>query len=101
MAEERKSAGRLHEGTAVRSEDEARYTLPMPRHGKWTLPPSRRTEYRAKDGGRNRAHQAGRDETRAVHAEGKGGTSVHSRANLREPRDAKRGSRAGPAHPPY
>lgn len=47
--------------------DPARDAVPVPWNGKRAMPDSRRTEYRAEDGGRNRAHQESSDQAWTLH----------------------------------
>ena len=87
MAEEREPAGRLQQGTTVWSEDQAGYKLSVSRDAKRTLPASWRIEYRAEDGGRNRADSPGRNEAWAVLECSQGGTAVLPAIAQRMPRD--------------
>ena len=76
MAEKRESRGRFLEGHTMRSEDAARDVLPVSGDGERALQASRRTEYRAEDGGRNRAYPAGGDEARPSFEDGDTGTAA-------------------------
>jgi hypothetical protein len=76
MVEERELAGGFHKGGAMRSEDAAGNTLPMPRDGERALQTPRWAEHGAEDGGGNRPHPAVRDEAWAVCEGREGGTAA-------------------------
>ncbi len=72
----------------MRSEEQARDSLPMSCYGKWTVQTSRRAEYGAEDEGRYRAHPPSRDEARAVLEAGESGARALSEADAALPEDA-------------
>jgi hypothetical protein len=66
----------------MRSENEARNTLPVSRDGKRSLQAPWGAENGAEDGGRYRAYSASPAEEWKVHKGGEGGASLHSRTHL-------------------
>jgi hypothetical protein len=79
MVEEREPAGGLHKGGAMRSEDAAGNTLPMPSDGERALQTPRWAEHGAEDCGWNRAYPAGGDKTRILLEGGNARTAARPR----------------------
>lgn len=81
LVKKRQPAGELLEGGALRSENAARYALPMWCDAKRPLSTSGGTQYRAEDRRGYRTHPSRRDEARQIFREDGGGTAEHEGSN--------------------